>query len=83
MSIPVAIRCPKCGSMNVHVSLTQTAASTRTRGRGCLWTLLRWTLIVCTLGLWLLVGKSRGKSKTHFHNQKMAVCQSCGNSWTV
>ena len=75
--------CPKCGSENVNVVTEQVGAKVAGHNRGCLWTLGRWTLIVCTLGLWLLVGKSKGKGKTKIKNQAVAICQGCGNKWNV
>ena len=64
--------CPKCNSENVNVMLEQVSGKTRTRGMGCLWTLIRWFLIICTLGLWLLIGKRKGTSNTKFKNQTVA-----------
>lgn len=75
--------CPRCGSNRVNISMVQTGASTRSRGRGCLWGLMRLFLIVITAGLWLLIGKSKGKSKTRIRSEKTAICQNCGNSWAV
>lgn len=73
--------CSKCGSQNVNVQMVQTGGKTRMRKRGILWTLGRWCLILCTCGLWLLVGRSKGKANTKFQNKSMAVCQSCGHNW--
>ena len=75
--------CPKCNSQNVNVTVVQTNAKTRNRGRGCLWSIGRLTLIICTCGLWLLVGKSKGKGKTKFANETQAVCQNCGYRWSI
>ena len=75
--------CPKCNGNNVNVTTEQTGGKTRTRGMGCLWTLGRWMLIICTLGLWLLIGKRKKTSTTTFVNQTVAICQSCGNKWKV
>jgi hypothetical protein len=80
---PSALQCAKCGSTNVSISMMQTAARTRTRGMGCLWEIGRWCLIVCTCGLWLLVGRRGATSKTKFKNEKVAICQSCGASWKM
>lgn len=77
------MKCPNCGSENVQVQVVSEGMETRNRKRGCLWTLGRWTLIICTAGLWLLVGKSKGKSKTSVKNETYAVCQNCGNRWKV
>lgn len=81
--------CPKCGSENVQVMSenvgSTTTGSTKSRGRGCLWTIGRWTLIICTCGLWLLVGKSKGKHKTKTTTlneiRTVAICQNCANRW--
>lgn len=75
--------CLKCGSEKVNIQIVQTGAKTRERRRGCLWTLGRWTLILCTCGLWLLVGKSKGKHKTKIEHKKIALCQNCGFEWDV
>ena len=75
--------CPKCGSGNVNVTVEQTTAKTKNKNMGCLWTLIRWTLILCTCGLWLLVGKRKGTAKTTFNNETVAVCQNCGHKWKV
>ena len=73
------MNCPRCGAANVSVQMV--TDSMRTRGRGCLWTLGRLLLIVCTFGLWLIIGRSLAKSK--MKNHKEAICQSCGYSWKV
>lgn len=75
------IMCPKCKQRNVSVQLIQTAAKTKHNSRGCLWELGRLFLIFCTCGLWLIIGRSKGKSKTKIKNDKMCVCQNCGYSW--
>lgn len=75
--------CPKCKSENVTVTTEQVSGKTKGSGMGCLWALGRWTLIICTCGLWLLVGKRKGTGKTSFKNQTVAVCQNCGNKWNV
>lgn len=75
--------CPKCGSSNVDVQLVQDSAVTRTKKTGCLWRLGRLLLIVCTLGLWLIIGKRKSKSKTTYSTSKVAVCKQCGHSWNI
>lgn len=77
------MNCPKCGSSNVNVMVEQVSAKTKGRNMGCLWTLARWSLILCTCGLWLLVGKRKSTGKTKFKNNTVAVCQNCGNKWYV
>ena len=78
-----SMACPKCGSTNTSIQFVQTGGKTRKRGRGIMWEIGRAFLIICTCGLWLLVGKSKGKSKTKFKNEKICVCQSCGYSWKI
>lgn len=73
------MRCPYCGSNNVNVTMVQSFG--RTRNRGCLWGIGRAILVLCTCGLWLIVGST--KSKTNFSNHKEAICQECGRSWRV
>ena len=77
------LRCRKCGSTNIQVSMVQTGAKTHTRKAGLLSRLGRLCLIFFTCGLWLLVTKRRTQSKTKFTNEKTAICQSCGYSWKV
>ena len=73
--------CPKCGSDNVNVVLEQVSAKTKRRGPGLLWGVGRLFLIVCTCGLWLLVGRRKGTERTKYKNKKAAICQNCGHMW--
>lgn len=75
--------CPKCGSENVSVTIEQTSAKTKKKGMGCLWSILRAFLVLCTCGLWLLIGRRKGTDKTKFTNKTVAICQDCGHKWTV
>lgn len=75
--------CPKCGSDKVNVQVVQTEAKTKKRSTGCLWGFFRLMLILCTFGLWLLIGKRKGTDSTKFKNKTQAVCQECGNTWDV
>ena len=75
--------CPICNSEKVLVTSEQVSAKGRNRGSGCLWLLARWTLILCTCGLWLLIGRRKGTTKTKFKNQTVGICQSCGHKWNI
>lgn len=75
------MKCPKCGSENVNVMVEQESSQTKTKGKGCLWGIGRLFLIICTCGLWLLVGKRKSKSKTTIKNETVAICQNCGHKW--
>lgn len=75
--------CPKCGSESVHVQSEQLAAKTKNRGNGCLWSMGRWFLIICTCGLWLLVGRHKGSGKTEIKSHTVGICQNCGYKWEI
>lgn len=75
------MKCQQCGSENVSVQLVQTGATSKTKDKGCLFAVGRLCLIVFTLGLWLIFGKKKAKTKTTFTNKKVAICQSCGAQW--
>lgn len=75
--------CPKCQSSNVLVTTEQVGGKTKGRGMGCLWSIGRMMLIICTCGLWLLVGKRKSTGNTSFKHRTVAVCQNCGNKWNV
>ena len=75
--------CKNCGSENVVVTTELISGKTRNRGNG----LLRWfgrlILIICTCGLWLFVGRSKGTGRTKYKNKTVAICQNCGCKWDV
>lgn len=73
--------CPKCNSENVTITTEQVAGRTKTNKTGCLWSLGRMCLIICTCGLWLLIGKRKSHSSTNFNTKTVCVCQNCGNKW--
>lgn len=75
--------CPKCGGNRVTVSTIQTETKSKTKNTGCLWELGRLCLIICTCGLWLLVGKRKEHSKTVYKTTTIAVCQDCGHRWEI
>ena len=77
--------CPKCGSQNVNVQISQTGGKTKKKGNGVgghVNNAARGITAVCTLGLSNLVWKkSKGGEKTTFQNESVCICQNCGNSW--
>lgn len=77
------MKCPKCGSENVLVTNEQVSAKTSGKGNGCLWSFGRLLLIICTAGLWLLVGRHKGTGKTRFKNNTVCICQNCGKKWKI
>jgi len=77
------MKCPKCKSENINVTLEQISGKTKNSNMGCLWTVGRWCLIICTCGLWLLVGRRKEKGNIKFKNKTVAICQTCGNRWQI
>ena len=90
------IKCPKCGSRNVSVSIHGVGSYTHGRSEWRSKSPLtragnaagRAAMILSTGGLWALTPKrskysKKMNSKSHTDNRTFAVCQSCGNSWRV
>lgn len=75
--------CPRCNSENVKIDMIQSQIKYKHTDRGIIWKLTRLLLIVCTGGLWLIFGKSKGTSKSKIKYEKKAICQECGNAWTI
>lgn len=75
--------CPKCNSENVNTTLEQTSGKTKVRNMGCLWGLMRLILIICTFGLWLLIGRRSKTAKTTYKSKTVCICQNCGNKWYI
>ena len=75
------ICCPNCGSHNINIQIVQNGMKTSTKGNGCLWEVGRILLIICTCGLWLLVGKHAATSTTTMNTSKVHICQNCGCTW--
>ncbi len=81
------MRCPKCGSENVSIEMIQTGGKTKKHGNGLgghVNNMARGVTAVATLGMSNLVWKkSKGNEKTTFKNEKMCLCQNCGNTWKI
>jgi hypothetical protein len=79
--------CPKCNSENVMVTMEQVSSKTKKHGNGLgghVNNAARGVTAMCTLGLSNLVWKkSTGNEKTKVKNQKICLCQNCGNSWPI
>jgi hypothetical protein len=67
--------CKKCSSENVQV-IADTKGKTQA---GFFRNMIRFTLIICTCGLWLLVPRGGGKIKT----KTKAVCMNCSHQWYI
>ncbi|MCI8955616.1 MAG: hypothetical protein HFG29_01355 [Eubacterium sp.] len=88
--------CPKCNGQNIEYTFIEMehrskgyaekrkkSIVTRTGNKAG-----RTGMIMLTGGLWALTPKKskyneKQKGKTTISNQKMAICQDCGNSWKV
>lgn len=75
--------CPKCSFNNIRITTETVSSKTKSKKNGCLWSLGRLCLIICTCGLWLLVGKHKGTEKTKIKNRTIAICQNCGYKWEI
>ncbi|MSR91997.1 hypothetical protein [Inconstantimicrobium porci] len=75
------MKCARCGSENVSVQTEMVGGKAKLRKTGCLWSIGRLCLILCTCGLWLLVGKRKGTNNIKYKNRTVCICQNCGNKW--
>lgn len=75
--------CKKCGSNNMNVVSEQVGSKTKKKKMGFIYGMVRAMLILCTCGLWLVMGKKSGTEKTSFNHKTVAICQSCGNKQNV
>lgn len=79
--------CPKCNGENVTITMQQVSSKTKKSGNGVgghLNNAARGVTAMCTFGLSNLVWKkSKGGEKTKITNQKICLCQDCGNSWEI
>lgn len=81
------MKCPYCGSENVQVQLVEEGQQTNKKGIGFgghVNNSARGFTALCTLGISnLFWKKSKGTNKTKTINSTVAVCQNCGNTWTI
>lgn len=81
------MKCPKCKSDEVTIQLVQTDAKTKKHGNGLMGhtkNAARGLAALSTFGMSnLVIKKSKGSEKTTFVNQKICLCQNCGNSWEI
>lgn len=80
--------CPQCGNNNVTIQIV-TETKLKQKRHGLLyWLLIGWWLqpllwIFLTLPMLILTIFKPKKYKAVNHSRKIAVCQSCGNSWNI
>lgn len=81
------MKCPKCKSEDVTIEFVQSGGKTKKHGVGLgghINNTARGLTAVCTLGMSNLVWKkSKGSENTKFRNEKMCLCQNCGNNWKI
>lgn len=81
------MKCTKCKGKNVIIQFVQTDSKTKKHGNGLLGhanNTARGLTAISTLGMSnLLWKKSKGSEKSKFKNQKVCICQDCGNSWNI
>lgn len=80
--------CPKCNSENVNVQITNEVKLVN-KHHGIIWWLLigwwwimiKWLIFTVPALIFKIFGSKKQKAKNIQH--KMAVCQSCGNTWEI
>lgn len=81
------MQCPDCGSTDVTIQMVEKGQMTSKKGLGFgghMNNAARATTALFTLGASNLVWKkSEGTNKTKTVQEKVAICQNCGNSWVV
>lgn len=82
------MKCPKCGSEQVTVQVTNQVKLVNAHHGiiwwlciGWWWILVKWLVFTVPALIVKIFGHKKVKTKNI--QQKMAVCQSCGNSWKV
>lgn len=89
--------CGRCGSDDINISINQftqqSVSKTKHQKRSiadrAAYKTGRGVMNMATMGMWGVFTPKRGKYKdvtkttTNVVNQKIAICQSCGNSWNV
>lgn len=74
------MNCQKCGSQNIQV-ISETSG--KIKKRGCLMSLFHITMVVLTLGLWIIIPIIIGGSKGKIKSRAKAICLNCSNSWYI
>lgn len=81
------MKCPKCKSENVTISVVEEGSKTKKTGIGLgghAHNAMRTGAAMLTFGASnLVIKKATGEEKTKSKNVKMAICQDCGHSWKV
>ncbi len=81
------MQCTNCGGEDCTVQFVETGQVTTRKGTGYgghMNNAARMTTAFCTFGISSLFWKkSKGTNKTKTVNQKVAICQSCGNTWVL
>ena len=82
------MKCPKCGSEQVTVQVVNKVKLVNAHHGiiwwlciGWWWILVKWLVFTVPALILKIFGHKKQKAKNI--QQKMAVCQSCGNSWKV
>lgn len=82
------MKCPKCGSENVNIQITNKITLKDAHHGFLWWTCVGWWWVPCkwlffTLPALLVKIFVPNKQKAVNKTVKTAVCQDCGKSWTV
>ncbi len=80
--------CPKCGSNNVNIQVVNNAKLV-TKHHGIIWWLIigwwwifvKWLIFTIPALIFAIFGHKKQKIKNV--QEKIVVCQSCGNTWKL
>lgn len=84
-----SIICPKCNSTNINIQVVN-EAHLKTAHHGILWwifigwwwIIIKWIIFTVPALIFKIFGIGK-KKKIVNKTKKIAVCQSCGNSWNI
>ena len=82
------MKCPKCNSENVNIQITNEVKLINAHHGiiwwlfiGWWWIFVKWLIFTVPALIFKIFGAKNKKAKNIQH--KMAVCQSCGNTWEI
>lgn len=84
---PHQLTCPECGSTSISVQIVEAGIENVKQGIGVMGhvnNMARGVTALGTLGMSNIVWKkSKPKEKPKTVNEKVCICQKCGNSWKI
>lgn len=75
--------CQQCDNDEMSFSSERVSTKIRQKRMGILYKLARLILVVCTFGLWLIMGAKKQTGKMIHKYRTVAICQGCGHKHEV